>query len=177
MRSSCRLVLEFLRMGRQPSLFIDIDGVISLWGFAQADAPPGTWTLVDGIAHFLSAEAAETLRDVEAEFECIWASGWEEKANEYLPHALGLGPWPYLELDRRTAPGTSLAAHWKLAAVESYAAGGPLAWIDDAFDEGVELWAAAREVPTLLINADPAHGLTRSDGDVLRRFAAAAAEA
>jgi hypothetical protein len=164
-------------MARKPSLFIDIDGVLSLWGFAQAQPPPGAWTLVDGIPHFLSSEAAETLRDIASDFDCVWASGWEEKANEYLPHALGLGPWPYLDLDRRAQPGTSVAAHWKLAAVEAHAAGGALAWIDDAFDDEVRLWARARKVPTLLINAYPAHGLTRSDGDRLRRFAEAAAGA
>ncbi|HEX6387888.1 MAG TPA: hypothetical protein VFZ89_00520 [Solirubrobacteraceae bacterium] len=164
-------------MGRKPSLFIDIDGVLSLWGFAQADPPPGAWTLVDGIAHFLSAEAAETLRGVQSDFACVWASGWEEKANEYLPHALGLGPWPYLELDRRTRPGTSVAAHWKLGAVEAHAAGGALAWIDDDVDDGVRAWVAARNVPTLLIQPDPARGLTAGDGERLRRFAAEAAAA
>jgi hypothetical protein len=162
-------------MDRKPSLFIDIDGVISLWGFAQADTPPGVWTLVDGIAHFLSAEAAETLRELHAEFECVWASGWEEKANEYLPHALGLGPWPYLELDGRGAAGTSTAAHWKLGAVEAQAAGGPLAWVDDAVDDTVRAWAAERAAPTLLVETDPARGLTTSDGARLRRFAGEAA--
>lgn len=172
-------------MGRKPTLFIDVDGVLSLWGFAQADPPPGVWTLVDGIAHFLSSQAAETLRDLESEFACVWATGWEEKANEYLPHALGLGPWPYLELDGRGrgaaaaggAAATSVAAHWKLAAVEAHADGNALAWIDDAIDDEVRRWAAARSGLTLLVEPDPARGLTPSDGERLRRFAAQAAAA
>jgi hypothetical protein len=162
-------------MARKPPLFIDIDGVISLWGFAQADTPSGAWTLVDGIAHFLSGEAAETLRGLQSEFACVWASGWEEKANEYLPHALGLGPWPYLELDGRGRAGTSTAAHWKLGAVEAHAGGAPLAWIDDAVDQSVRTWAQARDAPTLLVETDPARGLTAGDGARLRRFAAQAA--
>jgi len=162
-------------MRRKPSLFVDIDGVISLWGFARSSPPAGTWTLVDGIAHLLSAEAAETLRALQSEFECVWASGWEEKANEYLPHALRLGPWPHLALDARGAPGTSVHAHWKLAAVEEHAAGGALAWIDDAVDDTVRTWAAQRAAPTLLIETLPAYGLTRTDGERLLRFAAEAA--
>jgi hypothetical protein len=162
-------------MGRKPPLFVDIDGVISLWGFAQSAAPRGTWTLVDGITHLLSAEAAETLRPLQSEFECVWASGWEEKANEYLPFALGLGPWPHLVLDGRADAGTSVHAHWKLGAIEEYAAGRPLAWIDDAVDDGVRAWARDRHAPTLLIETDPARGLTSADGTRLRRFAAEAA--
>jgi hypothetical protein len=164
-------------MNSKPPLFVDIDGVISLWGFAQSAPPPGAWTLVDGIAHLLSAEAAETLRPLQSEFECVWASGWEEKANEYLPHALGLGPWPHLALDGRGRAGTSVHAHWKLDAIEAHAGDGPLAWIDDAVDDGVRTWARRRAAATLLIETDPARGLTRADGARLRRFAAAAAGA
>ena len=35
-------------------------------------------------------------------------------------------------------------------------AGAPLAWIDDAFNEACEAWAAARAAPTLLVQTEPA---------------------
>ena len=41
----------------RPILLIDIDGVISLFGFDPADPPAGRFQLVDGIAHYLSAAA------------------------------------------------------------------------------------------------------------------------
>jgi hypothetical protein len=168
--------MKFLGMSRKPHLFVDIDGVISLWGFAPADRPDGCWTIVDGIAHFLSAAAAETLRAVEPFFDCVWASGWEEKANEYLPHALGLGPWPHLDLDGHArGAGSSVRAHWKLDAVETYAAGAPLAWIDDAVNDAVRDWARARPAATLLVETNPSTGLTSAQGLDLRRFATAAA--
>src|SRR5436305_950547 len=74
----------------RPLLLVDIDGVISLFGFDPRQPPDGTWQIVDGIAHLLSATAGEHLRALSAVYELAWCSGWEEKANDYLPHALGL---------------------------------------------------------------------------------------
>jgi hypothetical protein len=57
----------------------------------------------------------------------------------------------------------SMRAHWKLAAVNAYAAAErPLAWVDDAFDRSCERWAASRSAPTLLIATEPAVGLTEA---------------
>ena len=33
-----------------PLLLIDVDGVISLFGFGQTEPPEGRWTVVDGTA-------------------------------------------------------------------------------------------------------------------------------
>ena len=61
--------------------------------------------MVDGIAHFLSATAGEHLRRLSERFELVWCTGWEEKANEYLPLALGLpGPLPHLVFDPADRP-------------------------------------------------------------------------
>jgi hypothetical protein len=145
----------------KPLLLVDVDGVISLFGFMQHARPAGRFEMVDGIAHFLSATAGEHLRLLSDAFEPVWCTGWEEKANEYLPHALGLdGPWPYLSFERAAGPGRSVQGHWKLDAIDAYAAARPLAWIDDAHGEACELWAAERQAPTLLVTTEPAVGLT-----------------
>jgi hypothetical protein len=143
----------------RPLLLIDIDGVISLFGFDPAQRPAGRFEIVDGIAHFLSASAGEHLRRLGAAFECAWCSGWEEKANEYLPHALDLpGPFPHLTFAGASA---DVGGHWKLAAIDRYAgAVRPLAWIDDGHDDRCAAWAAARPGPALLVSTDPATGLT-----------------
>jgi hypothetical protein len=154
----------------RPILLVDVDGVISLFGFSQHARPPGRFEMVDGIAHFLSATAGEHLRLLAAAFEPVWCTGWEEKANEYLPHALGLpGPWPHLSFDRN--PGRN-RAHWKLDAIDVYAGSRPLAWIDDAHGEACEAWAATREAPTLLVTTEPAVGMTEADVERMLRWAA-----
>jgi hypothetical protein len=144
----------------QPLLLIDVDGVISLWGFDPGRPPPGRFQLVDGIAHFLSGTAGECLLELSDAFELVWCTGWEEKANDYLPFALGLpGPLPLVAFDDFDRPP---AAHWKLAGIDAYAgADRPLAWIDDAHDPRCDAWASARNAPTLLLLTDPAVGLTR----------------
>lgn len=144
---------------REPVLMVDVDGVISLFGFAPAARPAGRFVMVDGIAHFLSAAAGEHLRTLSRAFELVWCTGWEEKANEYLPWALGLPtPLPYLTFARELTPSR---AHWKLAAIDAYAGPDrPLAWIDDALEPHCHDWGAARRGPTRLVTTAPAVGIT-----------------
>jgi hypothetical protein len=154
----------------RPLLLVDVDGVISLFGFDPARPPNGNFQIVDGIAHFLSAEAARLLLELSVWFEPVWCTGWEEKANEYLPHALGLpGPWPYLEF---AGPAVSGSGHWKLEAVSEFAGPErPVAWIDDGHDERTQAWAEARSGPTLLVTTEPAVGLTAGHAASLLQWA------
>jgi hypothetical protein len=175
----------------RPLLMVDIDGVISLFGLLRrdgwaqngrkhsddrADGRPvdGSLHSIDGIPHFLSSRAAEHLLALAPKFELVWASGWEEKANEYLPHLLGLPALPHLSFERSVGRTN---AHWKLDAIEAYAGDRPLAWIDDAFNEACHEWARTRQSATLLVQTTPASGLTQREADVLGRWASDLAEA
>ena len=155
----------------RPLLLIDVDGVISLFGFDHTAPPTGRYQLVDGIAHFLSGTAGEHLRRLEQAFELAWCTGWEEKANDYLPLALGLdGPLPHVEFEHDGRPPH---AHWKLGAIDRHVdPSRPAAWIDDALDERCHEWAAARPGPTLLVTTDPAVGITDREVEQLLAWAA-----
>jgi hypothetical protein len=144
---------------QRPLLLLDIDGVISLFGFDPARPPVGRFVLVDGIAHYLSAGVGEHLRRLGGAFELAWCSGWEEKAEEYLPDALELPAGTrYLTFEPEAQPA---GRHWKLASIDRYASSErALAWVDDAHDESCLEWAVARPGPTLLVATDPAVGLT-----------------
>jgi hypothetical protein len=120
-------------------LFVDIDGVISLFGFPSAERPAGTWLNVDGVPHLISATAPGHLL-----------------ALTDLVHALGLPARPPF----LTFSASTVQEHWKLAAVDRHAGRRPAAWIDDAFDDSCHAWAEARRAPTLLVTTDPAVGLT-----------------
>ncbi len=153
----------------RPLLLVDIDGVISLFSFDHGARPEGSFHSIDGIPHFLSSSAAEHLLVLVSNFELVWASGWEEKANEYLPHLLGLPTLPYLSFDRAVGRTN---AHWKLDAIDAYASTNkPLAWIDDAFNDACHEWAEARIAPTLLVQTLPASGLTGREAETLERWA------
>ncbi len=156
---------------QRPLLLVDVDGVISLFGFDPASPPPGTWQMVDGIAHLLSAAAGAHLRRLAGEFEIAWCTGWEEKADEYLPHVLELEDrFPHLSF---AGAVPTVDGHWKLDAIDLHAgAERPVAWIDDAHDERCRAWAEQRPGPTLLITTDPAQGLTDADVERLLAWAA-----
>jgi hypothetical protein len=158
----------------EPLLLIDVDGVISLWGFDVDGRPDGAFAQVDGMPHFLSAEAGRHLHDLADAFDLVWCTGWEEKANEYLPALLGLpGPLPYLSFDRHVANGTTMPGHWKLGAIDAYVGERTVAWIDDAFNDACHTWASERPAPTLLVPTEPARGLTSEHAALLRAWSQA----
>jgi hypothetical protein len=173
-RADGRFVTNMAQLRDKPVLFVDIDGVISLWGFDSNTRPAGAFHNIDGVMHFLSSAAGIHLLGLIDRYELVWCSGWEEKANEHLPHALALpGGMPFLSFERDPGRGHS---HWKLAAIEAYAGPSrPLAWIDDAHDEACRAWAAGRDAPTLLVATTPAVGLSEEHVEKLNAWADARA--
>jgi hypothetical protein len=158
----------------RPLLMVDIDGVISLFGVSlqRHDDPrlgEGSFHSIEGIPHFLSSTAASHLLGLSALFELVWASGWEERANDHLPHLLGLpAGLEFLRFSRSVGRSN---AHWKLDAIEAHAAGRALAWVDDALNEECHAWAAARSAPTLLVQTKPELGLTAQEARLLEEWA------
>jgi len=152
----------------RPLLAVDIDGVVSLFGFDEHGDPPGEYHLVDGMLHCISLPAGERLRRLAETYELFWASGWEDRANDHLPLILGLPPLPYLTFDGRARFGT---AHWKLEALTEHARERPLAWIDDSLDESCYEWAESRPAPTLLVPTESAIGLEEAHVAALEAWA------
>src|SRR5215213_6988969 len=160
-------------MQEKPLLYVDVDGVISLWGFDPDKRPPGAFAVVDGIPHFLSEEAGRHLLALSDVFELVWCTGWEEKANEHLLSPLGLPtPLPYLSFDAHREPGHTTPGHWKLGALTAHAGARAAAWLDDAFNEACREWAASRPAPTLLVATEPAVGLVSTHAASLLAWAA-----
>ena len=148
---------------------VDIDGVISLFAGGPGGSAAGSFHSIEGIPHFLSATAASHLLDLQEHFQLVWASGWEEKAEEHLPRLLGLPrALPYLRFDRSVGRSN---AHWKLEAIEAFAGGRPLAWLDDALNGACHEWAERRGAPTLLVQTDPRLGLTGREAALLTSWA------
>jgi hypothetical protein len=185
----------------KPLLLVDVDGVLSLFGFPPHAPPEGALHFVEGIPHFLSLAAARHLLALVSLFELVWCSGWEEKADEHLPHLLGLPRGlPHLSFERAvgaahacapgaaadgaggseahaegagvgTAGGKSIRGHWKLSAIDAYAGARPLAWVDDCIDATCRSWAQERAAPTLLVRTSPERGLTEREAAQLRAWA------
>jgi hypothetical protein len=161
----------------KPLLMVDIDGVISLFGpFPAAGGGPegveGRFHSIEGIPHFLSSTAAGHLLDLGELFEIVWASGWEERAEDHLPHLLGLpAGLPFLRFPVAARASRAANAHWKLEAIGAFAGARALAWLDDSLDDSCRRWAAERPHPTLLVHTTPSRGLTLKEASELSSWA------
>jgi hypothetical protein len=154
----------------KPILALDVDGVISLFGFdGPLDEAPGRFHLISGMAHCIPDETGQRLARLADAYEIVWATGWEDRANEMLPNILGLpDDLPFLTFDGRARFGT---AHWKVEAIDEYAGDRPVAWIDDCLDETCHAWAQNRTGPTLLVPTDSDQGLTDAHVEALLAWA------
>lgn len=156
-------------MAQRPILAVDVDGVISLFGF---DDPPdrkeARFELIDGMVHCISTAAGERLQRLSKLYDLVWATGWEDRANDVLPVLLGIPELPYLSFDGAARFGS---AHWKLGPLQEYAGERPLAWIDDSFDDSCYEWSNAREAPTLLVPTESELGLEEAHTEALTRWA------
>ncbi|MGI8631832.1 MAG: hypothetical protein ACR2NA_04700 [Solirubrobacterales bacterium] len=151
-----------------PVLALDVDGVISLFGFeSPSGEPPGKLIQVDGTPHCIALDTGPRIRRLGEYYQLIWASGWEERANDHLPFVLDINKLPYLSFGGSARWGT---AHWKLEQLESFAAGRPLAWVDDSLDQSCFAWARQRTDPTLLVPTESPIGLVDTHVDTLIRW-------
>jgi len=155
--------------GTKPILAVDVDGVISLFGFEETpDRKVAKFELVDGVVHCISLVAGDRLKRLSEHFELVWATGWEEKANDYLPNLLGLPELPHISFEGAARFGS---AHWKLGPIDEYASGRPVAWVDDNFDESCYEWAEEREEPTLLVPTESHLGIEEAHVTALESWA------
>ena len=156
----------------RPILALDVDGVISLFGFeGPVGEAPGRFHLINGMAHCIPDGIGPRLERLAAAYEIVWATGWEDRANERLPEILGMpGELPFLTFDGRARFGT---AHWKVEAIDRYAQDRPVAWVDDSIDDTCRAWADEREAPTLLVETESAVGLTDEHVETLLGWAPA----
>src|SRR4051794_11152530 len=154
-----------------PLLLVDVDGVISLFGFPHDAPPSGHFAVVDGLPHWISGSAGPLLQELAECFEPVWCTGWEDRAPANLPRLLGLRGRAYPHLVFAAPTGER---HWKLAAIEAHArAERPVAWAGPALAPSCDAWLAARPGPTLLVRTDPAVGIARQPAVALRGWAAA----
>lgn len=146
-------------MAEKPLLFLDVDGVLSVYGFAGENRDPRDLYLVDGIPHHIPASMGLRVKSVLPAYESLWATGWGDRANDHLVHMLDL-PGELEVIEFATKPSTDGSGHWKLEELTQRAGSQAAAWIDDGHNPACEEWAAGRDAPTLLVSTDPYVGMT-----------------
>jgi hypothetical protein len=151
----------------RPLLLLDVDGVLVLKRPA-VDNSGAPLDLGDAWSdeRWLAPGLAPMLARLGAVFDLAWNTRWGDAANDLLGRSLGLPRLPFVDL---TAPDCRLN---KLPAVQRMAGRRALAWIDDDLDASVHVWAARREHPTLLVEADAINGMVEAHVERLLAFAA-----
>jgi hypothetical protein len=153
-------------------LFLDIDGVLipgpddegSIPATHQVDhvvpqgydEPVKIWLHPDHGPQLLDLIAATGL-------EPVWCSSWRGDASRLIGSRLGLPRWPHVPLPRLPLTTSHPNGYlWKRDHAVAYAAGAPLAWIDDDFTAADHAWAAGRSGaghPTLLVQPEHRVGI------------------
>ena len=154
----------------RPLLAVDVDGVISLFGFDEP--PPGSSRALRARRRRWSTAS----RSAPASGCCGSASTstWSGRpAGRRKPtttcRTSSASPSSrYLTFGGAARFGS---AHWKLGPLDEYGSGRALAWIDDSFDESCYEWAQDREEPTLLVPTESALGLEEAQTEALIAWA------
>ena len=179
----------------KPVLMLDVDGVIAPFGLG-GECPENHYEQRFGFGDmtvFLANDLANRIRRLQRCCDLMWATAWEERANEMLLPHLGLqDELPLIEFDHRLeneglGPEV-VGAHrrlkeitfdpgvltWKLPWIKQWAEMNPdrpFVWIDDEIEKDAFEWADAREVPTKFICTDPRVGMTEGHANVIELWA------
>jgi hypothetical protein len=152
--------------GYRPLLLLDVDGVLN--PYAAPTRPAGALEVpLFGETVWLVPQHGIWLRELLAEVQIIWATGWEDDANRIIAPLLGLPAFPVIHFPRNPA-----GRFVKLATVQDVVGNAPIAWLDDELTPAAFQWAAERRAPTRLIPVDPAHGVQVEHIAQVRAFAA-----
>jgi hypothetical protein len=168
----------------KPILFLDVDGVLNV-DYHRGTPRKGTIVREIPLGHpqhvytvYLDPSHGPWLNELTEHFELVWATTWEDEANEYLLEHLGLPPLPVVPFtaeaelrlplpDLLPQPKFSDRHNtwiWKAPSVLRYAGDRPFYWFDDDFSLLHDhLWAEKRNetVPTYLEHVRPHKGLMR----------------
>ncbi|MEK2491480.1 HAD domain-containing protein [Kitasatospora purpeofusca] len=156
---------------QRPLLFLDVDGPLIPFGAAPDRYPifaTGAHAPGDDANPLLSRiDPAHGPRLLALPCDVVWATTWEEEANECIAPRIGLPRlavviWP--EPSDTDEQDERYGLHWKTRALVDLAAGRPFAWVDDEVTDTDRVWVAAHHPgPALLHRVDPRVGLTDSD--------------
>ncbi len=134
---------------------------LSAWGLPQKRAKP--------LRVWLNTDHGTALAALP--FELVWATTWEQEANDFVAPALGLPGLPFVAWeDPRPEPADGV--FWKTPQIVAWAKGRSFAWIDDEITDADHAWVRANHDGRALVHRiDPRSGLNTDDFALLASWA------
>jgi len=165
----------------KPIFLADVDGVLNAFRHRPGPGQPQyKWRRIQGYKIFFRPEWVEWVDGLVAVSDEYWASMWHSAAVDHFAPRTGIGTGigRYIDFDfhheralgERTGGGVGPYKHPGIVATVGDR---PFVWIDDDIAEWQHHWAAQRNaggIPTLLIQPDPAVGLTEEHVALAHQF-------
>lgn len=177
----------------RPLLYLDVDGPLNPYAAKPQRRPEGHRThrlltprweaaerqRLDGWG--LPAKAVKPLRVwlnpghgpalAALPFDLVWATTWEEEANDFVAPLLGLPALPFIAWPE-PRPRPDGGVFWKTPEIVAGAGYRPFAWVDDQITDADRAWLRNHhDGPALLHRVDPRIGLTADDFALLSVWA------
>jgi hypothetical protein len=165
-------------------VLIDIDGVLNAFRFRRSNDNQLVYKQkrVNGYQITYRTEWVEWVEAIVAAADTIWATMWQEDALfHFAPKTkIGRGIELYIDFHAHYQEASSLrtgrsVGEYKHPGVLATVGDRPFIWIDDDISERQHAWAlerAALGIPTLLIQPDPAVGITEEHVAQVHEFLA-----
>lgn len=143
----------------KPIIFLDIDGVLNPEIPERSDFTDFMLLSTPWSNFWLSPEQGKLLKVLGEFFTVMWATSWEDYANEHINPFYGLDPFPVVHFEPSASRDLKSETLLRLAEDERV----PCVWVDDEIPEDFESMVTSLGSLFEVVRSNPVTGLSKKD--------------